>query len=249
MTRSRSRRGAWMLAAWLASADLAGAAPATGVAAELRRQTQALLDAVGKGDVAVWRRLADERLVHVDETGAVRTKAALLAEMRPLPPGLVGSLQVEAFAVEQHGNVAVATHEDHERLDYYGQMLDSRFRTTDTWVRVAGSGWQLIASQVIALQQDPPAIAMTREALCGYAGQFVLDDATSATVRCVDQGLSIERTGRPPVVYRPEATDVFFAKGEPRTRRIFQRDAAGAIVGFVDRREGRDIRWRRVAAR
>jgi hypothetical protein len=36
---------------------------------------------------------------------------------------------------------------------------------------------------------------------------------------------------------------VFFAAGQPRTRRIFVRDAAGRIVGFVDRREGEDVRW------
>lgn len=33
---------------------------------------------------------------------------------------------------------------------------------------------------------------------------------------------------------------MFFAPGKPRTRRIFIRDANGAITGFVDRREGID---------
>ena len=31
-----------------------------------------------------------------------------------------------------------------------------------------------------------------------------------------------------------------------RTRRIFQRDSSGAVTGFVDRREGHDIVWRKV---
>jgi hypothetical protein len=56
-----------------------------------------------------------------------------------------------------------------------------------------------------------------------------------------------ERTGRASTTYYPETADVFFAPGQPRTRRIFQRDATGAVVGFVDRREGHDITWRKVA--
>ena len=39
--------------------------------------------------------------------------------------------------------------------------------------------------------------------------------------------------------------DVFFVPGQPRTRRIFTRDAQGRVDGFVDRREGEDIRWTR----
>lgn len=31
------------------------------------------------------------------------------------------------------------------------------------------------------------------------------------------------------------------------TRKIFQRDANGKIMGFVDRREGEDLVWRRDA--
>jgi hypothetical protein len=34
--------------------------------------------------------------------------------------------------------------------------------------------------------------------------------------------------------------------GQPRTRRIFLRDPAGKIAGFGDRREGEDVRWRKV---
>jgi hypothetical protein len=35
------------------------------------------------------------------------------------------------------------------------------------------------------------------------------------------------------------------APGAPRSRRIFSRDASGHIIGFVDRREARDIVWKR----
>ena len=70
--------------------------------------------------------------------------------------------------------------------------------------------------------------------------------APHASVRCGDGDLAVERTGRPVVIYRPETADVFFSPGQPRTRRIFQRDSSGAVTGFVDRREGHDIVWRKV---
>jgi hypothetical protein len=47
------------------------------------------------------------------------------------------------------------------------------------------------------------------------------------------------------VKHSPELRDLFFVPGQPRTRRIFTRDAAGRVDGFVDRREGEDVRWRR----
>jgi hypothetical protein len=47
--------------------------------------------------------------------------------------------------------------------------------------------------------------------------------------------------GAEPVALAAELQDVLFAPGQPRVRRIFQRDAAGKITGFVSRREGRDM--------
>jgi Phenazine biosynthesis-like protein len=67
------------------------------------------------------------------------------------------------------------------------------------------------------------------------------------------RALHRERAGgrarcRPPATYLPEVRDVFFVAGQPRSRRIFTRDPAGVVVGFVDRREGGDVRWQKVAA-
>jgi hypothetical protein len=44
-----------------------------------------------------------------------------------------------------------------------------------------------------------------------------------------------------------EAPDVLFVPGQPRERRIFQRDGVGQITGFIERREGEDIPWKRVS--
>ena len=234
-----------LLAALACVAALSPAAAQTSTETELLRLTQENLDAIAPGRVEVWQRNAHERLVHVDENGIVRNKAEFLAELKPLPGGLVGSLTIDRFAVTDLGDTAVVTHEDLETLDYQGQPLRSRWRQTDTWVR-GGDGWKLLGEQVLALQTDPPAIALPSAQLCGYNGVYRLDDKIRTTLRCESDALLFEREGRPPTRYRAEVADVFFAPGQPRTRRIFQRDAQGRVVGFVDRREGLDIRWTRV---
>ena len=211
---------------------------------ELRQRTQELLDAVAPGRVDVWRSLLHEQMIHVDENGIVRTKSEFLAELQPLPAGLEGTLQIASFRVQVHGDVAVATHEDRETLMYFGQKLDSRFRTTDTWLRTS-EGWRLIAAQVLAVPADPPAIQLDAKQLCAYEGVFALTADITATLNCRDGELVAERKGRPAAIYRPETVDAFFSPGQPRTRRIFRRDSSGTITGFVDRREGHDIVWRK----
>jgi len=211
---------------------------------EIRTITQALLDAVATGDKSVWDTHLDENLVHVDENGTVRTKAELLTELRPLPAGLVGRLKIDKFKLTLDGDVAVAAHEDQEYLNYHGQELHSRFRSLDVWHKKA-TGWKLIGQHVAAVLADPPAITMSKDQLCAYAGTYDLTAEIKVDIACEAGKLVARRSGRPEVTLLPEAPDVFFSPGKPRSRRIFQRDAKGSITGFADRREGQDLVWRR----
>ena len=231
------------LAALVPAPVLAEPAPPAMVA-ELRAITQELLDAVAPGNAAVWDHYLDPDIVHVDENGAIQSKAELLRDLTPLPPGLVGSIRVDSFRVTLHGDTAIVAHEDQEQLDYHGQPLHTRFRNLDVWRRTA-AGWSLIGQQTSAVLHDPPSVALSRADLCAYSGRYRLTDAIVATIACDADGLVATREGRPPSHYRAEVRDVFFAPGQPRSRRIFRRDAAGRITGFSDRREGEDIVWRR----
>ena len=116
------------------------------VEVELRRLTRENLDAVAPGRTEVWKRNLHEHVVHVDENGTVRNKTELLAELKPLPKGLVGRLQIAKFQVVVEGKVVIATHEDLEQLDYHGQMIVSRWRSTDTWLKTS-AGWKLLGSR------------------------------------------------------------------------------------------------------
>jgi Domain of unknown function (DUF4440) len=250
MIANSSRYRAWSLmgvVALLISLPVRAAdslATASAVATELRHSTQALLDAIAPGDVAVWDRLLDDNFIQVDENDVVRNKSELLKALQPLGPGLEGHLTIDDFRVTEHGDAAVVTHEDDEYLNYHGQVLRSRFRMTDTWIHSPG-GWKQLASQVLAVLQDPPAQPLAAKVLCGYSGTYELTADIKGTIRCAKDEMLFERPGRPARHFRAEILDVFFEPGEPRTRRIFVRNAQGQITGFVDRREARDILWRR----
>lgn len=110
-------------------------------------------------------------------------------------------------------------------------------------------GWRLIGEHTAAVLKDPPAIALSPEALSEYEGVYSLTPEIKTTVRSRDGGLTSQRDDRPTAMYAAEFHDVFFVPGQPRTRRIFTRDANGRVDGFVDRREGEDIRWVRDQAK
>src|SRR5690349_20851640 len=137
-------------AAILAFAAIALAAPVRAandpaLKTELQTKTQALLDGVATGNKAVWDAATDPALIYVNENNDVLTKAALLAQTTPNSPGLVGHLPITNYELQRHGDVAVATYIVDEHLDYHGQLINTKFRTTDTW-HSTPAGWKLIAS-------------------------------------------------------------------------------------------------------
>lgn len=239
----------WSCAIVLASAM--GCASAAAVRAPgnteavLRAQTQKLLDAIAAGNAAVWDRYVDPHIVYVSEAGEVESKAQLLAELKPLPAGISGKIVLGRFEVRQHGDSAVVLHVDEEDEDYFGHPIHAQYLTTATW-RLGPGGWKLIATQVLATLIDPPAIALPPAQLDEYTGTYQLTDAIRYTIRHDGDRLIGKRTGRPAQELRVEACDVMFVPGQPRSRKIFQRDAGCRITGFADRREARDVVWTRL---
>jgi Domain of unknown function (DUF4440) len=225
----------------LACVAACGGAPASSRDV-LRAHTQALLDAVTAGDPAVWDRLVDPEVVYVSEAGEVETKASLLAQLTPLPPGITGTLAIARFELRVHGDTAVVLHVDDETVRYFGQPIHARYLTTATW-RYRGR-WTLVAAQVHAVQADPPAIRLSAAELDEYAGTYWLTDAVRYTIRRAGDGLVGQRTGGKPHELRIEVRDVLFVPGQPRSRKIVLREA-GRITRIADRREGRDVVWLR----
>ena len=237
-----NRRGV-LAAPVLALPATAVAAPATDeLAALLKAQTQALADAVAPGKVGVWETLLHPSAVVSDEEGNVQDRAAILAGLKPLPPGVGGTITVTDFQARQAGDVAITNYVLDEHEQFHGQALHCQYRATDTWLQTP-EGWRQLASQVMALRADPPSIPQIAVQLDAYVGRYRLAPDMTYDIARTPAGL----TGRTNTgAARPllaEARDVLFTPGRPRYRMVFKRDAAGRIVQMAERREQWDLVW------
>jgi len=220
----------------------ASAAPVRDTEAVLRAQIQELHDAVTAGDPRVWNRYLDPRVTYVSEAGEIETKQSLLKQIEPLPKGISGKLEITQLRVQRFGDTAVVVHVVNESENYFGQSIAAKYTMIDAW-RLTGDGWRLIARQVHANLQDPPAI--TLPTLDDYVGMYRLTADITYAIQREGDHLVGQRSGRPAQSLSAEARDVFFVAGQPRSRKIFTRDASGKITRLIDRREGRDVVWQR----
>jgi hypothetical protein len=210
----------------------------------LQRQTQQLLDAVTAGDPGVWDRYLDPQILYVSEAGEIETKASLLAQLTPLPAGITGNIAIGKIQIRRHGDTAVVMHVDEETESYHGHPLHAQYMTTETW-HYGEHGWKVVGAQVHASLLDPPAIELPPEQLDDYVGSYKLTDAISYVITRDGATLVGQRTGGKPQSLRVEVRDVLFVPGQPRTRKIFLRDAHGHVDRMADRREARDVVWMR----
>jgi Domain of unknown function (DUF4440) len=210
----------------------------------LRAKDQALLDAIAPGERKVWDRALAADAVYVDENGTIMDRAEFLKQLEPLPPGASGNLKIASYSAHISGDLATVVHTDDEQENYHGQMLSARYLMTETWHRDAGE-WKLYLVHAYAVPKDSPAISLPIQELWQYVGRYVGGPDLVYLVQADGKQLVGGRQGGPMRSLQVEVRDVFFVAGQPRVRKIFQRDANGKITGFVDRREGEDLVWRR----
>jgi ketosteroid isomerase-like protein len=215
--------------------------------AVITAQAQELADAVAVGQVAVWNKYLDENVIYAEEDDSYKGKAEMLKEIVPLPKGLGGTINVDLLSFHQDGDVAVALFRQNETEHYFGQTIYAKYLTNTTW-RKRADGWKLIAAQVLAERTDPPAILLPEIELAQYVGTYRLKDSESTYALSLSHGKLVgTRDARKPRTWDAEAPDVFFITGDPRIRKIFQRDAHGTVTGFIERRESWDIVWLKIA--
>jgi Domain of unknown function (DUF3471) len=158
----------------------------------------------------------------------------------PSQKGVSQSITVTQWVLRRFGNVAIAGFVDDQTIHFHGQVLNYKYRSTETWIE-RGATWKMIASQTLALQQDPPAVALPSRELNDYVGTYaVAPDFTVTISRRGNTLVSSTNSGKA-VPLAAEIRDVLFTPGVPRSRKIFRRDANGHVTGYVSRREGRDL--------
>src|SRR5205823_590973 len=101
---------------------------------ELVRRTQALFDAVATGNQAPWKENFAEDAMYFDEKGRSMDKAALVADVTPLPAGYSGTIQLVNPHSRMHGETAILSYDLNETEQIFGQNLTARYHATDTWM-------------------------------------------------------------------------------------------------------------------
>jgi hypothetical protein len=208
----------------------------------LRAKDQGLLDAIAPGDRKVWDAALAADAVYVDENGAVIDRADFLKQLVPLSPGASGDIRIASYSAHISGDLASVIHTDDEHENYHGQTLTAHYLTTETWRRESGE-WKLHMVHTHAILKDPSAITLPAKDLREYAGRYSGGTDLVYVIQWDGKQLVGGRLGRSMTPLQVEIRDVLFVAGQPRTRKIFQRDGDGKITGFVDRREGEDLVW------
>jgi ketosteroid isomerase-like protein len=235
---------AWIICLIL-STTMTNSTPARDVSQELYSRDQALLDAFAPGDVKVWDQALAANAVYVDENGQVMTRAEFLAQLQPLPKGASGTITISKYSASVSGDVATVVHTDDETEDYHGQHLAAQYLTTETWQLQQGA-WKLLQVHAYAVLHEPKPIALPAAELDAYVGRYSAAPDLIYTIQREGDHLVGGREGRTPAPLLAEAPEVFFVSGQLRVRKIFQRDERGKVAGFVDRREGEDLVWKRI---
>jgi ketosteroid isomerase-like protein len=215
-------------------------------AALIKRQSQEFSDASASADAKIIEKYLDDDVIFMDESGSISSKHDIVAGLSPPAEGISNKLVQSDWQIKIQGNVAVTSFADNSTMSIYGQSYQARYLSTEVWLKKAGA-WRMISSQTLALPADPPAIHLPNDLLDQYAGTYEAGPKLIVRIERKDDGLASTTNGGKTNPLLAEVRDVLFTPGQPRVRRIFERDAAGKITGFIARHEGHDLRFKRTA--
>jgi ketosteroid isomerase-like protein len=216
------------------------------IVARIKRQSQEFSDASASGDAKTLARYLDDRVIFINEGGDIATKKDITTPGPTGQKGVTNRLVQTDFNIEVHGNVAVTSFTDNATVRVGDQTITPRFRSTEVWLD-EGDAWRMISSQTVALSDDPPANRLTSAQLDEYVGTYQAAPGFTVTITRQDSQLFSATNGAKPTPLMAEVRDVLFTPGQPRARRVFDRDGNGKVMGFSSRREGHGFEFKKVS--
>jgi len=211
---------------------------------ELVRRAQQLADSVAVGDQNPWKKYFADDCLFFDEKGRNMNKAALVADITPLPTGYSGSVKIANAKSHIERHIAILSYDEDEKETIFGQEMTARYHETDTWMRRNGQ-WQIIASQVLRYYEDPAPGKADTAKFAEYVGTYGLAPGNTLTVSTDGKLLYRQRGNRPKDLLIPEATDIFFRKGV-EGRILFHHVDSGKVDALIDRRNNEDVVWKKI---
>jgi hypothetical protein len=204
------------------------------LATQLRKNDEILLKAVHTANRAAWQTFAATDFFYLDEEGGVTYLDVFL---RQLVPMISRPLQIQTYRMTRVGDTAVVLHEDTDENKV-------RYIFTETWQRLNGA-WKLRVLHIANVLSDPPSIQPSQAQIDELAGTYHSHSVTY-TIRRDGDHILARRPDGSETELKAETRDMLFSPGTPRVRKVFLRDAAGKVTGFVVRYENSDTLWTKV---
>lgn len=176
------------------------------------------------------------------ENGVLKNKSQLLKELKPLPTGYIGRINVTEPRIIRHNETYILSFIADEYLSLYGQTIHTAYAEMDTYIK-DNRDWLLLASELFELAADPAIVNLSSEFLKRYEGVYELAEGVEYKVFLDEGKLFGQWFGKPLGQLMPETESVFFVRGE-RGRKLFIKDGNGQIQ-LIDRRNGHDLIWKR----
>lgn len=216
------------------------------VSSLLHRQTQAFSDAGQQGEGSVLAKYLDDEVIFFNEGGDSASKSDL-SQDGPPAPGINRTITTTDWDCKVHGNVAVTSFIDVVEQGPADRREQYKYRSVETWLKER-RGWKMIGSETLALQEDPPAIALDQSTLQEYVGTYEASSGMDMTFVRRGDRLLASLNGGPSVAQAAQARDIVFSPGRGTSPKVFQRDADGRITGFIYLRGSHSQTFKRKAA-
>ncbi|MEP6898841.1 MAG: nuclear transport factor 2 family protein [Rhodanobacter sp.] len=216
---------------------------------QLVATTQAWVDAIPRGDKAVWQNALTDDAIIIDEFGRIQHKKDAIESLHAFPPELSGSIELRDAHALQDGDTAILQVEQYERETVFGQKLVVRYQSLMSFVK-RGAVWKLAGAMDVTIPTAPPTLKVAGLVVADYVGSFRYAPASAWTMQVKNGVLGYTtRPGRPFNPLDPIARDVFMETGDERNLLIFRRDAGGHVVEMIERRKFNDLHLKRDADR
>jgi hypothetical protein len=220
-----------LLANTLLASLVASPSYAENVSTLLHRLTQTLSDAGQQGKGSVMAGYLDDDVIFFNEDGSKASKADM-SQNGPPAPGANRTITTTDWDCKVRGNIAVTSFVDVVEVGPAGQRQEYKYRSVETWLEERGS-WKMIGSETLTLHEDPPAVALDQGTLEQYVGTYEASPGTDMTFTRQGDRLLASLNGGSAVAQQAQARDILFSPGRSATPKVFQRDDAGRITGFV----------------
>ncbi len=211
---------------------------------ELVRRSQQMYDALVPGNQEPWKLYIADDAMSTDEKGRNMDKAALVADVQPMPPGYSGVIHIVGAKSRFAPGVAILSYDAEEKETVFGQVVHARYHMTDTWL-YRNQLWQIAATQALRYYEDPAVGQVSEARLNDYVGRYELAPGEVMKVTRNGRELTAQRGSGKPYTLLPESPDLFFRSGT-EGRKFFHRDASGLVDRLIDRRNNEDLVWKRI---